>query len=62
MIDKEYIVCCGTSNTGFLQVYLVFEKMMGGRLVEVVQKRPSEDKTIRIFRQLIEGIQYLHSK
>lgn len=41
---------------------MIFEKMSGGRLLEVVQMQPSEQSTKRIFRNLIEGIAYLHSK
>lgn len=44
------------------KIFMIFELMSGGRLLEVVLKRPPETSTKKIFRQLIEGIGYLHSK
>ncbi|GMH45008.1 hypothetical protein BSKO_12965 [Bryopsis sp. KO-2023] len=44
------------------KIYMIFELMSGGRLLEVVLQRPPEASTRKIFRQLIEGIGYLHSK
>lgn len=44
------------------KIYMIFELMSGGRLLEVVLQRPPEASTRKIFRQLIEGIEYLHSK
>lgn len=36
--------------------------MEGGRLLEVVRKRLSEDDARVVFKQLCEGIKYLHAR
>lgn len=56
------IVCLVEFYFDKKKIFMVFELMNGGRLLEVVLKRPPEESTRMIFRQLIEGIAYLHSQ
>ncbi|GMH46184.1 hypothetical protein BSKO_14152 [Bryopsis sp. KO-2023] len=44
------------------KVYMVFEMMKGGRLLEVVLKRLSEKDARLVFQQLVSGILYLHDR
>lgn len=43
-----------------LKVYLVFDYMEGGRLLEVVRRKLNEDQARIVFKQLCEAIKYLH--
>ena len=43
-------------------MYLVFDYMEGGRLLEVVRRKLNEDQARIVFKQLCEAIKYLHSR
>lgn len=47
---------------GRKKVYLIFDYMEGGRLLEVVRRKLNEDQARVVFKQLCEAIRYLHSR